>query len=687
MRIRSTSHIPACYMSPSNNVFHSSTHPSRRKCPIGADLDERMNFQSDAPVIIRSAVSAETRTNRSFGKLLGLTTDELRLRPLLDWIHPEDRSALGAALKSGSGSVSARHSTMRRDEWICFDWTVKTAAEGAFAFGRVAGTSGTSTTPEFAAAATKAEALEAMALIVEASNPGMRCSILLVDPKTGRILVGAGPSFPAEYNNAVEELHIGPTVGSCGTAAFWNVPVIVEDISEDPLWRDLREAAELAGVCACWSHPIAASDGTVMGAVAIYADEPRSPNPSQMDGLAIASRMIGLAIDRDRLEEQLRQAAQLEAIGRLAGGIAHDFNNLLTVILGHVELMRRQTLSAPAPETLEEISHAVDRASEITSQLLAFGRKQTHRPERVELGEAVLDIVRLLNPVIGDEITVSVVSDPSARWITIDRPQLGQIMLNLVINARDAMPTGGRLEIEIRHATRSEVARIVPENPHASFVLLTVTDDGQGMNPQTKSRMFEPFFSTKQGEQNSGLGLATVYGLTRQNGGSISVRSEVGEGTTFSLYFPTFGAAPAPPIDTSEKERNRGSVLVAEDNDGIRELATRVLVSEGYKVTSARNGVEAVALVEGGLKVDMLVADVMMPLMGGVALAKRLRKLVPGIHVLYVSGHPLSSTDLPDFEPRRERYLAKPFRPAQLVGEVRLGLPQQGIDPDLVSTP
>ena len=636
-----------------------------------------MSTQSDAPSILRSVGSPETRTNRSFGELLGLTTEELQVRPLLEWIHPEDQTALGTVLKAGSGSVRARHGAKRMDEWVWFDWLVKTGATGVFAFGRLGG-DGSAKPGATAAAGTQAEALRAMALIVEASNPGMRCSILLVDPETGRVAVGAGPSLPAEYNDAVEGLHIGPAVGSCGTAAFWNVPVVVENINEDLLWRDLRAAAAIAGVRACWSHPITASDGSVLGAVALYADEPRSPNPSQMDGLAIAARMIGLALDRERLEERLRQAAQLEAIGRLAGGIAHDFNNILTVILGHMELMRRQAPSTPSPQTLEAISVAVDRASKITSQLLAFGRKQPHRPERVELGEVVLDVMRLLNPVIGDEISVSVRSDPSAGWITIDRTQLGQIMLNLVLNARDAMPIGGRLEIETRPATSAEIARMNPENPRGSFVLLAVTDDGQGMSPQTKSHMFEPFFSTKEGSHNSGLGLATVYGLTRQNGGYISVRSEVGQGTTFSLYFPTSGAAPRRSNDDVREDRGRGSVLVAEDNDAIRELATQVLMSEGYSVTSARNGVEAVALVEGGLEVDMLVADVMMPQMGGVVLAERLRQLLPSIRVLLVSGRPLSSSGLGESEWPREMYLAKPYRPDQLVGEVRRALSLQG---------
>ena len=211
-------------------------------------------------------------------------------------------------IDSGTGSARARHGT-KKGEWVCFDWLVKAGESGAFALGRLAGESGVPTRSAAAmpaAATERAETLKAMALIVEASNPGLRCSILLVDQESHRITVGAGPSFPAEYNSAVEGLQIGPTVGSCGTAAFWSVPVVVENIAEDPLGSELRDAAALAGVSACWSHPIVATNGTVLGVIALYADAPRAPSPSQMDGLEIASRMVGLAIERDRLEEQLR---------------------------------------------------------------------------------------------------------------------------------------------------------------------------------------------------------------------------------------------------------------------------------------------------------------------------------------------------------------------------------------------
>ena len=646
-----------------------------------------MHPHPDPPMVVRSTnSSAVLRVNRTFKEQVGFTPDELSAHGLAEWVHPEDWPQLEELIGAGEGEMSARHRT-RMGVWVGFDWQVKVCGQDTVVLGRQQATPGSSSRTRTTRSAdapraetpaeTLAETLRAMALIVEAKNPGLRCSILLVDEAAGRVTVGAGPSLPSAYNEAVEGLHIGPAVGSCGTAAYWNVPVVVEDIARDPLWRELREAARLADVAACWSQPIPATGGGVLGAMALYCDEPREPTQSQMDGLEIAARMVGLAIERDGLESRLRESAKMEAIGRLAGGVANDFNDHLTVILGRLEAMREASSFAPDSKTLDEIQDAVAQASQVTSQLLAFGRQQEQQPELVVLSHAVLDVMRTLGPLTGDAITVSVGSDASDGWVEIDRPQLGQILLNLVLNARDAMPEGGRLDVQTRAPTSQEVATVDADGHPGSYVAITVTDSGQGMDAATVDRIFEPFFTTKGG-RGSGLGLATVYGLTRQHGGFVSVMSELDQGTTFTLLFPRQQIGQLGDKAGRQGDLSFASVLVVDDSAEVRDLVESLLAPGGFQVVQAPNGVEALRRIEEGLVVDLLIADVTMPQMGGVELSQRIRQLLPGVGVVYVSGSSFDRLSVPDFDPTRETCLAKPFTPAQLRKEVQRALTLTG---------
>jgi len=345
------------------------------------------------------------------------------------------------------------------------------------------------------------------------------------------------------------------------------------------------------------------------------------------------------------------------------------------VILGHVELIREAGDTAPPPGTVDAIIRAVNHGSDITEQLLAFGRKQVNSPERVVVGEFLLDVMRVFAPLIGHDITVSVRSDPTLGSIWIDRTQLERIILNLVLNAREAMPDGGSLDIEARHATRHEAKGMDSASVRASLVAITVTDTGRGMDPATKDHMFEPFFTTKANGHATGLGLATVYGLMKQNRGYVSAESEVGEGTRFLLLFSrdesSIPAPSGPPVGNGSRG---ASVLVAEDNDEIRNLLASILVTGGFDVNLARNGAEALSLCEDGLVVDLLITDLMMPQMGGVELARRLRRIQPEVGTVFVSGHPLEKANLPELDAKREAYLAKPFTPAQLRQEVHRAL-------------
>lgn len=628
-----------------------------------------MTLRIDSPMVVRSARSGDVfRSNMALENLLGLGADELAGKDLVEWIHPHDRWRFEKLVAEGDGTVEARHRAAD-DGWVGLAWTIRTMDGDVVAMGRLPDDSigdgrpaalGTSTeSPELS------ETLEAMARIVEAKNPGTRCSILLVTSCGEHVSVGAGPSLPRSYNDAVEGLRIGPVVGSCGTAAYWNVPVIVEDIRKDPLWVELRHLAKIAGVGACWSHPIRATGGDVLGAMAIYADEPCAPTTNQMDGLEIAARMVGLAVERDMLEHQLRDSEKMEAIGRLAGGVAHNFNNLLTVILGHVNLLREDSHRPPELATLDTILHAVEEASEITQQLLAFGERPPNDSEGADLNEALHELTRVLDPLIGDQVTVSIETDPSLRWVTIDRGHLGQIMLNLMLNARDAMPGGGHVLIRTRRATGREVAGVNASLPASRYIAVSINDSGHGMDPVTREKAFEPFFTTKEGH-GTGLGLATVYALTTQHGGYAMLESEPGVGTTVTLLFPQGDPVSVPDEAIDEDGPSIGAALVAEDNDEIRSLIVAVLSKAGFDVAEARNGAEAWAMCESGQQIDLLVTDVMMARMGGAELARRVRERLPKARILFISGHPLDRLRLPDPDPTRDIYLAKPFSPAQL---------------------
>jgi len=272
-----------------------------------------------------------------------------------------------------------------------------------------------------------------MARIVEAKNPGLWCSILLMDEEHERITVGAGPSLPDEYNAAVEGLRIGPMVGSCGTAAYWNVPVVVENIAQDPLWSDLRDAATIAGVLACWSQPIPSRDGTVLGAMALYDTEPGGPTRRQMDGLEIAARMVGLAIERDGLEEQVRQSAKLKALGVLAGGIAHDFNNLLTAILGNAELaMKAVPEDSEARKRLNAIVTASGNATDLCNQMLAYAGRGAVSTEVVECNALVQELGGLLQVALSKKATLVNEVHPIRLGVLADRSQLRQVIMNLI---------------------------------------------------------------------------------------------------------------------------------------------------------------------------------------------------------------------------------------------------------------
>jgi signal transduction histidine kinase/ActR/RegA family two-component response regulator len=348
---------------------------------------------------------------------------------------------------------------------------------------------------------------------------------------------------------------------------------------------------------------------------------------------------------RQELERQLRQSQRMEAMGRLAGGVAHDFNNLLTVIKGHSGLLRdRLDETDPRAENSRQIEKAADRAASLTRQLLAFSRMQVLQPKIVDLNALVADMEKMLGRLIREDITFSFIPGESLGSVKADPAQIEQVILNLTVNACDAMPQGGRLTIETSNVTVDEpAAQNRPPMPPGNYVAITVTDTGLGMDAQTKARIFEPFFTTKEMGKGTGLGLATVYGVVKQSEGFIWVESERERGARFEVYLPR--VANSAGIAQQESKgtgpvRRRETILIAEDEESLRELASEFLRSAGYSVLAAENGVEALAVAKRSAQpIHLLLTDVVMPKLRGPELAERLRRLRPEIGVVYMSGY------------------------------------------------
>ena len=379
---------------------------------------------------------------------------------------------------------------------------------------------------------------------------------------------------------------------------------------------------------------------------------------------------------RHILEQQLRQSQKMEAVGRLAGGVAHDFNNLLMVIKGHTELLRNEL--PPAGEysrKVEQIERAADRASGLTRQLLAFSRLQILQPNVMNLNDVVSEMGRLLPRLIGEDIELVMRTSHSLGAIRADASQMEQIIMNLVVNARDAMPDGGKLIIETSNPELDSVYNDKhPIVRQGHYVLLCVSDTGTGMSLETQAHIFEPFFTTKAQGKGTGLGLATVYGVVKQSGGFIWVYSELGRGTTFKIYFPRVDqpvdrAIPAP--TSSEAPRGTETILLTEDEHDVREVAREFLESGGYTVIEARDGTEALGLVEKHqAAIDLLITDMVMPRMTGQELAARLKEQRPKLRMLYMSGYSERAAAESLRSDPTVRLLAKPFSRSALLRTV-----------------
>jgi len=395
-----------------------------------------------------------------------------------------------------------------------------------------------------------------------------------------------------------------------------------------------------------------------------------------------AGRVLGVAsfvedvTERVALEERFRQSQKMEAIGRLAGGVAHDFNNLLTVILGYTQVLADGLPAGRLADSTAQIKSAAERAAGITRQLLAFSRKQVLSPRVIDLNDIMLNLDSLLRRLIGEDIEVFTVPGRNLAAVKADPGQIEQVIMNLALNARDAMPRGGKLTLETANADLDDgYARDHAPLEPGSFVMLAVSDNGVGMTPDVQARIFEPFFTTKEVGKGTGLGLSTVYGIVKQSGGFIWVYSEPGRGTTFKIYFPRV-EQPATAAGAEKKpssvQHGRETILLVEDDPQLRELTSSVLAQSGYKMLVAGSPEEGLAIARNNHSdIRLLITDVVMPRMNGRQLAEQLLQIAPAVRVLYISGYTNDAIVHYGVLDDGLWFLSKPFTLAALVGKVR----------------
>ncbi len=897
----------------------------------------------------------------------GLANPRISRTELSASIHPDDATRVRAAMSAAEdpagidGLFATEHRIVRPDgsvRWLAVRARVHFSGEKADRYPtQVVGTTKDITVRKLAESAERGQSrvLERIAIgaplgeilgeivsLVEEQVPGSLCSILVLDREGLRFRHGAGQSLPAAYNAAIDGVAIGPTVGSCGSAAYYGRTVIVTDIATDPLWDNYRDLALAHGLRSCWSVPIFAPAGgeaptgsdRVLGTFALYKREPAVPEPQAEAAVASAAHLAGVAIgrenaiqairesearygimseitrsstfavriradgtsvvewvrprcgflsgymqeeinaigwpalfpsaDRDqvkhalarmlggetireetrlvtkdgvtlsvllhgkqlevgprpgegviiggllditdlkatetarrrsedtlrraqaiahvgswsydvqadtfdssdegaricgwspaerhsmadlerlihpddlgrvqaawqatlkggpyeidhrlvvygqvkwvynraevetdhdgrvvringvtqdvtarrKLEERFQQSHKMESIGRLAGGVAHDFNNLLTVINGYSELLLADLPpNDPQREPMAAIRDAGERAAGLTSQLLAFSRKAIVAPKILDLNDVVSKSEKLLRRLIGEDIRLTAILNPTPSRIKADPGQLEQVVMNLALNARDAMPTGGRLTIETRTIhlhdhDQSADPGLVPGH----YVQLTVTDTGRGMTDEVRANLFEPFFTTKGLGKGTGLGLAVVHGVVLQSGGHIRVETEVGVGTTFKILFPVIPtmADGSDPAGKTPRIQGTETVLLVEDEDAVRRIVRLSLESQGYSVLVAGGSAEAIRVAEAHAgSIDLLVTDVVMPEMGGRELVESLRARRPGLRVLYMSGYTDDAVVRHGVVEAIDAFIQKPFTPLDLAGKVRVVL-------------
>jgi PAS domain S-box-containing protein len=478
------------------------------------------------------------------------------------------------------------------------------------------------------------------------------------DPESGRVTLGGCVQKVLGYS--AEELS--------GDARSWLALIHPDDVAH---YRAKRDSAVTTGGAIEFEYRVRGKDNVYR----TLLEQGRAVRGAT--GRVV--RVVGFISDiteRRTLEAQLRQAQKMEAVGTLAGGVAHDFNNLLTVISGYSTMQLERTgPSDPLHHEAEQIKAAADRAASLTRQLLAFSRQTVLQPRRVNLNEIVRNVEKMLRRLIGEDIEVLTVLAPDLGTVKVDLGQVEQVLMNLVVNARDAMPGGGKLTIQTENVELSE--NYTRKHEYVSpgrHVLLAVSDSGTGMSPETQAHLFEPFFTTKEPGKGTGLGLPMVYGIVKQSGGSIEVYSELNHGTTVKIYFPRVDAQVekvAPPAERADHKHGSERILLVEDDVHLRGLVLDILKAHGYVVEVVEKADELPGLIQRTPECDLLLTDVIMPKMNGPELARRVAQHWPRIKVLYMSGYTTDAIVHHGVLNEGLFFLQKPFLPAALAAKVR----------------
>ncbi len=543
----------------------------------------------------------------------------------------------------------------------------------------------------------------------EGMEPGLRCSILLLEGNELRS--ASGPSMQAEYLSMVDRHKVCEEGGPCAQAVRSRNRVVVADFETDPRWTRYLDLFGRFGIRACWSVPVISSTGEVLATFAVYYDAPKGFEEKDFGLVDWSSDLAKVAIERHlaerrisrmhveledrvarrtreleasntrlraeveehrRTQEQLFVARKLESVGRLAGGLAHEFNNWLTVILLYCEQLSEDG-PAGSSEGVEGVRRAAQRAATLTRQLLAFGRKQVLNPRVVNLGTLANGVEEILRGLLGTRISVRFEIERGLWNTSVDPAQIEQVLVNLALNARDAMPNGGSFSLLVANVPMEDAATLgAPEG--CELVMVEASDTGTGMTAEVRERVFEPFFTTKGPGKGTGLGLATVYGVIRQSGGQISLWSAPGQGTRFRVFLPrTIGAAPEETAPQRQMTRGEGErILVVEDDNTVRRLIVTILGRLHYRVAEASSADDALnEVLVGGMRPDLVLTDLSMPGIGGRELARQLSLCESRPRVLMMSGYNDSAAfDQGDAE-WSDAYLPKPFTAQVLASKVR----------------